>query len=96
VAHHAGLGERERGKNTISGRSYNVVVSARDDHAVKTIELYIDGSYQATTTCDDITYICSLNYRWSLRSAAGQHTATFTAYDRVGNAGTLTVAFTVS
>jgi Bacterial Ig domain len=38
---------------TITGRSYNVAVSASDDHAVKTIDLYIDGVYKSGTLCDD-------------------------------------------
>src|SRR5436309_1472384 len=41
---------------TISGRSYNLAVSSSDDHAVKKIDLYLDGAYVSTTTCDDITY----------------------------------------
>jgi hypothetical protein len=82
---------------TISGGSYNVVVSARDDHAVKRIELYIDGAYKSTTSCDDVTYSCSLSYLWSLSGAQGSHTATFKAYDwsESGNVGVLQVAFTV-
>jgi len=80
---------------TISGRSYNLTVSSSDDHAVKKIDLYLDGAYVSTTTCDDITYICQLNYSWSPRT--GQHTATFKSYDWMGNVGTpLTVSFTVS
>jgi Bacterial Ig domain/NPCBM-associated, NEW3 domain of alpha-galactosidase len=79
---------------TISGRSYNLAVSSSDDHSVKKIDLYLDGAYVSTTTCDDITYICQLNYSWSPRT--GQHTATFKSYDWMGNVGTLTVSFTVS
>jgi hypothetical protein len=79
---------------TISGRSYNVTVSSSDDHAVKKIDLYLDGAYVSTTTCDDITYICTLNYTWSPR--AGQHTATFKSYDWMDKVGTLTVSFSVS
>jgi hypothetical protein len=79
---------------TISGRSYNVTVSSSDDHAVKKIDLYVDGAYVSTTTCDDISYVCTLNYSWSPR--AGQHTATFKSYDWMGNVATLTTSFTVS
>ena len=79
---------------TISGRSYNVAVTSSDDHAVKKIDLYLDGAYASTTSCDDITYICQLNYSWSPRT--GQHTATFKSYDWMGNVGALTVSFTVS
>jgi hypothetical protein len=80
--------------NTVSGRSYTFTVSSSDDHAVKKIDLYLDGAYVSTTTCDDITYICQLNYTWSPRT--GQHTATFKSYDWMGNVATLTVGFTVS
>ncbi len=80
----------------ISGRSYNVTVSSRDDHAVKTIDLYIDNVYVSTTVCDDISYTCQFVYKWSLRGAKGQHTATFESSDWMGNVGVLKVAFTVS
>jgi len=79
---------------TISGRSYNVSVTSTDDHAVKKIDLYLDGAYVSTQTCDDVGYNCTLNYSWSPRT--GQHTATFKAYDWMGNVGTLTVNFAVS
>jgi hypothetical protein len=79
---------------TISGRSYNVTVSSSDDHAVKKIDLYLDGAYVTTTTCDDITYICHLDYSWSPRT--GKHSATFKSYDWTGRFGTLTTSFTVS
>jgi hypothetical protein len=79
----------------ISGRSYNVSVASKDDHAVKTIELYIDGAYKSTSTCDDLTYECRLGYKWSLRGIRGTHTATFKSYDWLGNVGTQTTTFTV-
>jgi hypothetical protein len=79
---------------TISGRSYNIAVSSSDDHAVKKIDLYLDGTYASTTTCDDITYVCQFNYSW--RPRTGQHTATFKSYDWMGNVGTLTTNFTVN
>jgi hypothetical protein len=80
----------------ISGSSYNVVVYAKDDHAVKTVALYLDGTYVTTTSCDDVTYSCTLSYPWSIRGVSGQHTATFEATDWLGNTGSLTVAFTVN
>jgi hypothetical protein len=79
---------------TLSGRSYNVAVSSSDDHAVKKIELYLDGAYTSTAQCDDISYACQLNYSWS--TVPGQHTATFRSYDWMGNVGVLTVNFSVS
>jgi hypothetical protein len=80
----------------LSGSSYNFVVWSNDDHVVKKIELYIDGVYQTTTTCQDITYNCQLYYPMSLRGLSGQHTATFKSYDWMDNSNVLTVNFTVS
>jgi hypothetical protein len=80
--------------NTITGRSYNFAVSSSDDHAVKTIEVYIDGGYVSATTCDDISYSCQLNVSASPGSA-GQHTATFKSVDWMGNVGALAVSYTV-
>jgi hypothetical protein len=79
---------------TISGRSYNVVVSSNDGHAVQKIDLYIDDAYKSTTSCDDVAYTCQFYYQWS--PASGQHTATFKSYDWMGNVAVLTVSFTVS
>src|SRR5262249_20508292 len=62
---------------TITGGSYSLSVSANDDHAVKQIDIYVDGAHMSTTLCDDISYNCHASYTW--RTAAGQHTATFTA-----------------
>jgi hypothetical protein len=80
---------------TISGRTFNVVVSSSDDHAVKKIELYMDTSYASTSLCDNVSYSCQFYYQWPL-GASGQHTATFKAYDWMGNVGVMTVHFTVS
>lgn len=78
---------------TISGRTYNVAVSANDDHAVETIELYIDNVYRTTTTCAGISYACQLTYSWS--AVSGQHLATFKSSDWKGNVSVLTTRFTV-
>jgi hypothetical protein len=79
---------------TINGNSLNVNVSSSDDHAVKSIDLSIDGKYVTTTSCDDVSYTCQLSYKWS-HPSKGAHTATFTSYDWMGNAGSLAVGFTV-
>jgi hypothetical protein len=79
---------------TISGNSYQAIVSSSDDHAVSKIELYVDNAYLSTTLCDDVAYECQLAYKLSLGS--GQHTATFKSYDWMGNVGVLTSTFTVS
>jgi hypothetical protein len=78
---------------TITGRSYNIAVSASDDHAVKQIDLYLDNAHVSTKACDDVSYTCQLNYGWS--TSLGQHTATFKAYDWMGNTAVLTTTFTV-
>lgn len=80
----------------ISGTSYTVNVSSSDDHAVRRIDLYMDGALLSSTSCDDVTYICQLSYKWSPRHARGQHTATFKSYDWMGNVGISTVSFTVT
>jgi hypothetical protein len=79
-----------------SGSSYTFAVWSKDDHAVQRVELYVDGALVNTTTCDDVNYMCALNYKWPLRNEQGSHTATFKVYDWLGNAGSLTVSFTVS
>jgi hypothetical protein len=81
---------------TISGGSYQVIVSSSDDHSVQKIELYIDNVYTSTALCDDIAYECQLVYKWSLSGIQGQHTATFKSYDWMGNVGVLTSTFTVT
>jgi Bacterial Ig domain len=80
---------------TVSG-TYGFTVSSRDDHAVKKIDLYVDGVYQTTTTCEGISYVCQLYYTKSLRGLSGQHTATFEGSDWMGNVTVLTTTFTVS
>jgi hypothetical protein len=79
---------------TITRGSNNVAVWASDDHSVKRIDLMLDNAYVATTACDNVTYNCGISYTWS--ATVGQHTATFTAYDWMGNASTLSSAFTVT
>jgi Bacterial Ig domain len=79
---------------TISGRSYNIAVSSYDDHAVNRIELFIDGVYQTTAMCDNVSYSCQLTFPWP--TSKGQHSATFTSYDWKGNAAVLMTTFAVS
>jgi hypothetical protein len=80
---------------TITGSSYTVAISTSDDHAVKTIDLYLDDVYTTTASCDNISDTCQLFYNWSIRGLQGQHTATFRSYDWMGNVGVLTVTFTI-
>jgi len=80
---------------TISGKSFNFTVTSNDDHAVQRIDLYIDNTYRATQVCADIGYDCDIYTPVSLSGLQGQHTATFEAYDWLGNVRALTVSFTV-
>ncbi|MEP6892810.1 MAG: hypothetical protein ABI927_03425 [Gaiellaceae bacterium] len=80
----------------VSGRYYSVGIASSDDHAVKRIDLYIDGIYTSTSSCDNISYECQLSYKWATRRVHGQHTATFKSYDWMGNVGALTTTFTVN
>jgi Bacterial Ig domain len=81
---------------TITGCSYNVAVSANDDHAVMHIDLYLDNHANPVSTkaCDDVSYSCTLIYSWS--TTKGTHSASFVEYDWLGNVSTLTTNFTVS
>jgi hypothetical protein len=79
----------------ISGKSYGVVVSSADDHAVKKIDFYLDGAYRSTTNCADISSVCQLYYKWSLRGVHGSHTATFESWDWMGNTAELKTTFSV-
>jgi hypothetical protein len=73
--------------------SYGVIVSSSDDRQVRKITLSIDSTFKSTSVCDDISDTCQLYYKWS--PARGQHTATFKAWDWMGNEAALTVTFTV-
>jgi hypothetical protein len=80
---------------TISGSSYQAIVTSSDDHAVRKIELHLDNVYASTALCANLAYECQLVYKFAL-GANGQHTATFKSYDWMGNVGVLTSTFTVS
>jgi hypothetical protein len=78
----------------INGSSFNFSVSSSDDHAVKSIDLYIDGAFRSTTDCEDISSTCQLSYSGSVTS--GAHTATFKSHDWMGNVGVMTTSFTAN
>jgi hypothetical protein len=78
---------------TLDARTVDFTASSSDDHAVQKMDLFVDGSFVATTTCDGVTYICQLSTTWS--ATTGSHTASFVSYDWFGNSGSLSVAFTV-
>jgi NPCBM-associated, NEW3 domain of alpha-galactosidase len=80
----------------LSGRTTYVGFASSDDHAVKTLEVFLDNVLVAAKDCDNVAYECQLSYKWSLRRARGQHTATFRSTDWMGNVGTYNAAFTVS
>ena len=80
---------------TVTGRSTYVGFASNDDHAVKHVEVAIDGVGVASAQCDNISPDCQVSYKWTLRRVSGQHTATFTATDWMGNVSIQTVTFTV-
>jgi Bacterial Ig domain len=80
----------------IKGRSYNVSVGAYDDHLVRKIEVYIDGVYKTTTSCDGIANDCQLSYKWSIGKVKGLHSVTFKASDWMGNVGVQASTVTVN
>jgi hypothetical protein len=80
---------------TLTARSAYVGFASSDDHAVKQVELVLDGNLVAITVCDNISYECQVSYKLSLRRARGQHEATFTSTDWLGNVATKTSTFTV-
>jgi hypothetical protein len=82
--------------DAVSGRSTYVSINSADDHAVRSVDLSIDGTHIATTTCDNISYECGVSYKWSIRRVHGTHTATFTATDWMGNVATESATFTVN
>lgn len=81
---------------TLTGRSAYVGFASSDDHAVKQVELVLDGNPVAITVCDNISYECQASYKLSLRRARGQHEAIFRSTDWMGNVATKTSTFTVN
>lgn len=81
---------------SITGRTTTVAVASSDDHAVKQIDIYVDGVFKKATSCDGIGWECQASYAWSIRRVRGTHTATFKSYDWLGNVGVLTTTFTVN
>jgi len=80
----------------LSGRTADVGFASSDDHAVKQLDLYIDGASVASRLCDSVSYECQLSYKWSIRRVRGQHTATYRSTDWMGNVTTQTATFTVN
>jgi hypothetical protein len=80
----------------LSGRTAYVGFASSDDHAVKKLDLDIDGVSVGSMLCDNISSDCQLSYKWSIRRVHGQHTATYTSTDWMGNVATQRVTFTVN
>jgi hypothetical protein len=80
----------------LGGRTARVGFASSDDHAVRELEVYLDNALVATKLCANISYQCQVSYKWSIRRVRGQHTATFTSIDWMGNTATKTVTFTVN
>jgi hypothetical protein len=80
----------------VSGRTAYVGFASSDDHAVRSLDVAVDGVAVASGLCDNIASNCQLSYKWSIRRVHGLHTATFTSTDWMGNVSTKTVTFTVN
>lgn len=81
---------------SVSGRSVYVGFGSSDDHAVRQLDVYLDGARVATTLCSNVSYDCQLSYQWSIGKVSGQHTATFRSTDWMGNVASQTATFTVN
>jgi hypothetical protein len=80
----------------VSGSTLNVGFASSDDHAVKKLDLLVDGNAVGSTLCDNISSDCQVSYSWSIRQVRGEHTATFKSTDWMGNVATETVTFSVN
>ena len=80
---------------TVTGRSVNVGFGSSDDHAVKRLEISLDGTQVASVLCDNISSGCQASYAWSIGRARGQHTAIYRSSDWMDNVASETVTFTV-
>jgi hypothetical protein len=80
----------------LSGRTTYVGFTSSDDHAVKKLDLSLDGVAVGSVLCDNISSDCQVSYKWSIRRVHGQHTATYTSTDWMGNIATQTATFTVN
>jgi hypothetical protein len=81
---------------SLSGRTAYVGFASKDDHAVKEMSIAVDGAAVASTICGNVASDCQLSYAWSIGRVRGQHTATFTSTDWMGNVATQTTTFTVN
>jgi hypothetical protein len=81
---------------TLSGNSTYVGFASSDDHAVKRLDLTLDGVSVGSVLCDNISSDCQVSYQWAIGRVSGQHTATFTSTDWMGNVTTQTANFTVN
>jgi hypothetical protein len=80
----------------LSGRTAYVGFASNDDHAVKQLDVAVDGVPVASKICDNISSDCQLSYKWSIRRVHGLHTATFMSTDWMGNVAGQTTTFTVN
>jgi hypothetical protein len=80
----------------LSGRTAYVGFASSDDHAVKKLDLVVDGVSVASRLCGGISYDCQVSYKWTIRRVHGQHTATYTSTDWMGDVATQTVTFIVN
>ncbi len=55
----------------LSGRTTYVGFTSSDDHAVKKLEVSLDGVSVASALCDNISSDCQVSYKWSIRRVHG-------------------------
>lgn len=71
------------------GNKTNIAATGKDNIAVTSMEIYIDGTLVRALASSSITY------SWNSRSVSrGTHTITVKAYDAVGNSGSTSVSVT--
>jgi hypothetical protein len=81
---------------SVSGSTVYIGFASSDDHAVKRIDLLLDGGSVGSVLCDNISPDCQVSYKWSIGRVSGQHNATFKSTDWMGNVASETVTFTVN
>jgi tryptophan synthase alpha subunit len=80
----------------VSGRTTFVGFTSSDDHAVKKLDVSLDGVSVGSVLCDNISSDCQVSYKWSIRRVHGLHTATYKSTDWMGNVASQTATFTVN
>ena len=80
----------------LTGRTAYVGFASSDDHAVKQVDLYVDGVSEATNSATASRSSASCPTSGRSAASTGQHTATYTSTDWMGNVASQTATFTVN